>query len=94
MLMTYNLFTLIDGQMSAIEAVVSETEEGAIAFASGMLTERIKGHVDMFVTLKVRWGLDTGNRELGEVMLATGPAIGAFDIVTGCGGHKLVWSSW
>ena len=92
MLTTYNLLTLIDGRLSAIEPVVSDTNEGAIAFASGVLTERLKGHLGMFVALKVRWGVDTGNRDLGDVTLATGPALGAFDIVTCSEGPRLVWS--
>ena len=90
---TYHLLTLIDGKLSGIEPVVADTEDTAIAFASGVLNERIKGDIGMFLALKVRWGLDTGNRDLGDVMLETGPALGAFDIVTWGGGPRLVWSA-
>ena len=89
---TYNLLTVIDGRMSAIEPIVADSEESAIAFASGMLKERTKGHLPMFAALKVRWGLDTGDRDMGEVFLATGPVVGVFDIVSFGGIVKMVWS--
>ena len=90
---TYNLLALIDDRMSAIEPIVSDTEDRAIAFASGLLQERTKGHHPMFAKLKVRWGLDTGDRDTGEVTLATGPVVGGFDIVSFGGAVKMVWTA-
>lgn len=89
---TYNLITLVNEQTAVVEPLVADTPEKAIAYAAGMLSERVKGHEDMFMSPGVRWGIDTGQLDLANVMMLTGEALGAFDLVQIAGLPKLVWS--
>jgi hypothetical protein len=88
---TYNLITMLGDQISGIEPVVAEDSSDAVAFACGVLTERTKGHLEMFAGLGVRWIVDEGQRDLGAVAIARGPTIGQFSVVQRGKKLKLLW---
>jgi hypothetical protein len=89
---TFNLITLTNGQTAGVEPLIAETAELATAYAAGMITERVKGHEDMFMSPRVRWAIDTGVVDLVNVTMLTGDVVGTFDLVQRDGAAKLVWS--
>jgi hypothetical protein len=89
---TYNLTSLVNGTTSVVEPLVADTEEKAVAFAAGLLTERVKGHEAMFMSPGVRWAVDTAVMDLASVTMLTGDVIGMFDLVIREGQPKLVWT--
>lgn len=89
---TYNLITATNGNISGIEPFRAAANDDAVAYASGILAERTRGHLEMFAMLSVRWALDTGERKLGDITTASGPEIGSWSPVRRNGELELVWS--
>lgn len=71
---------------------MADTGEKAVAYAAGMLSERVKGHEEMFVSPGVRWGLDAGEMDLADVTMLFGTVLGAFDLIRQGGRPRLVWT--
>jgi len=88
---TYNLITTMNGDTSGIESFTARDSDDAVAYASGILAERTKGHLEMFAGLKVRWSLDQGVRTLGDITAASGPVIGSWQPVRRDGLLEVVW---
>ena len=89
---TYNLIRVHNGQTAAVEPLIADSADKAIAHSAGMLTERIKGHEDMFMSPGLRWAIDTGQLDLANVAMLTGPVLGTFDLIQLGDARKLVWS--
>ncbi len=87
----FNLITMLGDQISGIEPMVAGDRDDAVAFASGLLTERTRGHLEMFAQLRVRWIVDEGQRDLGTIALARGPEVGHFSVVRREHVLKLLW---
>lgn len=88
---TFNLITMFGDQISGIEPMVAGDRDDAVAFASGLLTERTRGHLEMFAHLRVRWIVDEGQRDLGSITIARGPVVGHFSVVSREHVLKLLW---
>ena len=89
---TYNLTSLVNGTTSVVEPLVADTEEKAVAFAAGLLTERVKGHEAMFMSPGVRWAVDTHVMDLANVTMLTGDVIGVFDLLMQDGQPKVIFT--
>ncbi len=93
MITNYNLTTLVDGDTSVVDGIAAGSPEQAIAFAAGILTERVKGHETMFMSPGVRWTIDTAVMDLENVTMLPGEVIGMFDLVLQAGQPRLVWTT-
>lgn len=87
----FNLITLVNGTPGVVEPLIAETQEQAIAFSSGLLTERVKGHEHLFMSPVVRFVVDTAEIDLANVTMLTGEIIGTFDLVVRGGQPKLIF---
>ena len=88
---TYNLITIRDGQAAAVEPLISDSADKAIAYAAGMLSERVKGREEMFTSLGVRWFVDCGDRDILDMAMPVGDQLGAFRLVQAQDRLNLLW---
>ena len=88
---TFNLVTMLGDQVSGLEPIVCGCPQEAIAYSCGILTERTKGHADMYANLAVRWMVEEGTRSPDDPATPLGRTLGTWSVEMSGGRSKLVW---
>ena len=88
---TYNLITMHGDQVSAIEPIICDVQQDAVAFSCGVLTERTKAHAEMYANLGVHWMIEEGERFLGDATVPAGRRVGIWRLAFAQGQPRLVW---